>query len=65
MNKDKLFSKTEIAKEIWNDESIAKKRNIDVHIYNIRRVLGEDLITSEKGKGYKFNQLNSLEKIKN
>src|SRR4051812_29751229 len=34
-NSDKFFSKTEIAAFIWNDESVAGKRTIDVHIYNI------------------------------
>ncbi|MBK9285254.1 MAG: response regulator transcription factor [Sphingobacteriaceae bacterium] len=52
---DKIFSKKELAQLIWNDESVADKRIIDVHIYNIRKTLGRNIIRSQKGKGYKMN----------
>lgn len=55
-NSDKFFSKTEIAGHIWNDESIANKRTIDVHIYNIRQFFGKRVIQSQKGKGYRINK---------
>src|SRR5688500_14488675 len=32
----KFISKQEIAAIVWKDEAVAKKRTIDVHIYNIR-----------------------------
>ena len=51
----KFFSKEEIAMEIWNDKEIAKKRIIDVHMYNIRRLFGKRVIQSQKGKGYRVN----------
>lgn len=53
---EKFFNKTEIAGLIWNDESIANKRTIDVHIYNIRQVFGKRIIQSQKGKGYRINK---------
>ena len=53
---DKFFSKQEIAKIIWNDESIANKRTIDVHVYNIRQFFGKRIIQSQKGKGYRMNK---------
>lgn len=55
-NSDKFFSKTEIASNIWNDEAIAGKRTIDVHIYNIRQFFGKRIIQSQKGKGYRINK---------
>ncbi len=55
-NDTKFFSKLELAKEIWNDEEIAKKRTIDVHIYNIRQIFGKHIIQSQKGKGYRINK---------
>lgn len=55
-NDTKFFSKKELAKEIWNDEEIAKKRTIDVHIYNIRQIFGKHIIQSQKGKGYRINK---------
>jgi len=55
-NSEKFFSKREIAGTIWNDESIANKRTIDVHIYNIRQFFGKRVIQSQKGKGYRLNK---------
>lgn len=53
---DKFFSKKEIAQMIWHDESIATKRTIDVHVYNIRQFFGKRIIQSQKGKGYRMNK---------
>lgn len=53
---EKFFSKTEIASSIWNDETIASKRTIDVHVYNIRQFFGKRIIQSQKGKGYRINK---------
>jgi len=53
---NKFYSKQELAVAIWNDEAIAKKRTIDVHIYNIRKLLGKRIIQSQKGKGYRINK---------
>ncbi|WP_317899406.1 response regulator transcription factor [Aurantibacillus circumpalustris] len=55
-NSEKFFSKTEIASNIWNDEAIANKRTIDVHIYNIRQFFGKRIIQSQKGRGYRINK---------
>ena len=55
-NTEKFFTKPEIASQIWNDNSIAGKRIIDVHIYNLRRYFGKQCILSQKGKGYRFNR---------
>ncbi len=55
-NHHKFFSKKELAQEIWKDESIANKRTIDVHIYNIRQIFGKKIIQSQKGKGYRINK---------
>lgn len=53
---EKFFSKTDIATIIWNDEAVANKRTIDVHIYNIRQFFGKRIIQSQKGKGYRINK---------
>jgi two-component system alkaline phosphatase synthesis response regulator PhoP len=55
-NQNKFFSKKELALSVWNDENVAKKRTIDVHIYNIRQIFGKKLIQSQKGKGYRLNK---------
>jgi DNA-binding response OmpR family regulator len=53
---EKFFTKSEIAGYIWQDESVANKRTIDVHIYNIRQFFGKRIIQSQKGKGYRMNK---------
>lgn len=55
-NSEKFFTKIEIASRIWNDESVANKRTIDVHIYNIRQFFGKRIVQSQKGKGYRINK---------
>ncbi len=55
-NPEKFFSKKDLALEIWNDESVATKRTIDVHIYNIRQIFDKKIIQSQKGKGYRINR---------
>jgi len=55
-NAEKFFSKPEIAVSIWNDETVASKRTIDVHVYNIRQFFGKRIIQSQKGKGYRINK---------
>lgn len=54
---NKIFSRKEIAIILWNEEKIAKQRTIDVHIRNIRKLLGTNLIKTLKGLGYGFNKI--------
>jgi two-component system alkaline phosphatase synthesis response regulator PhoP len=51
-NPNKIFSKDEIASEIWHNKDISSKRTIDIHIRNIRRELGDDVIKTYRGLGY-------------
>ncbi len=55
-NQNKFLSKKELAISVWNNEEVAKKRTIDVHIYNIRQIFGKKIIQSQKGKGYRINK---------
>jgi two-component system, OmpR family, alkaline phosphatase synthesis response regulator PhoP len=56
---NKIFSREEIAVVLWNEEKIAKQRTIDVHIRNIRKILGRDLIKTVKGFGYGLNKVST------
>src|SRR3989344_5594518 len=51
-NPNKVFSRKEIAEEIWNDENVSKQRTIDIHIRNIRKTLGYEIVKTIKGVGY-------------
>lgn len=54
---NKIFTRQEIAVILWKEESVARQRTIDVHIRNIRKTLGRDLIKTVKGFGYGLNKL--------
>jgi len=50
----KVFTRDEIYSRIWGNDIIVGDRTIDVHIRKLREKIGEDLIKTIKGVGYKF-----------
>ncbi len=57
---NKIFTREEIAIILWKDEKIARQRTIDVHIRNIRKILGKDFIKTVKGYGYGLNKISAF-----
>jgi two-component system alkaline phosphatase synthesis response regulator PhoP len=55
-NTHKIFTRQDFAKFIWNSPEVANSRTIDIHIRNIRRSLGNDIIKTIKGVGYTINR---------
>lgn len=55
-NIHKTFTRQDFAKLIWNSPEVANSRTIDIHIRNIRRTLGNDIIKTTKGVGYTINR---------
>jgi two-component system alkaline phosphatase synthesis response regulator PhoP len=51
-NPNKVFTRKEIAIELWKDEEVARQRTIDIHIRNIRKKVGQEVIRTLKGVGY-------------
>lgn len=51
---DKVFTRDDIYNSIWGDNIIVGDRTIDVHIRKLREKIGQDLIRTIKGVGYKF-----------
>lgn len=51
-NPQKVFTREEIAIQIWNNKAVAKARTIDIHIRNIRKRIGNEVIKTLKGIGY-------------
>lgn len=49
----KVFSRSEIFRTIWHNESSTSERAIDVHITKLRKKIGETTIVTHKGLGYK------------
>lgn len=50
----KAFTRDEILNTVWGDEVIVGDRTIDVHVRKLREKLGDDLIKTIKGVGYKL-----------
>lgn len=51
----KVFSRDLILEKVWGGEVIVGDRTIDVHIRKLREKLGETLIKTVKGVGYKYD----------
>lgn len=51
---NKVFSREQILKAIWEDSVIVTNRTIDVHIRKLREKIGENYVSTVKGVGYKF-----------
>ncbi|MDA3867986.1 MAG: response regulator transcription factor [Salinivirgaceae bacterium] len=52
--KNKVFTRDEIYAAVWGDNIIVGDRTIDVHIRKVREKIGNELIKTIKGVGYKF-----------
>jgi len=51
----KVFTREVILAEVWGTDVFVVDRTIDVHIRKIREKLGDNLIATIKGVGYKFD----------
>ena len=52
----KVFTRAEIFKKVWGENIIVGDRTIDVHIRKLREKLGNDIIRTIKGVGYKLKE---------
>jgi two-component system alkaline phosphatase synthesis response regulator PhoP len=50
----KVYTREVILKNIWEDSVVVTNRTIDVHIRKVREKLGDDVVSTVKGVGYKF-----------
>jgi two-component system alkaline phosphatase synthesis response regulator PhoP len=51
----KVFDREEILEKVWGNDVVVGERTIDVHIRKLREKLGEELIKTIKGIGYKID----------
>lgn len=51
---NKVFTREQILKAIWEDSVVVTNRTIDVHIRKLREKIGDHYVTTVKGVGYKF-----------
>jgi two-component system alkaline phosphatase synthesis response regulator PhoP len=55
-NPNRVYGREELLKNIWGSEVYVVPRTVDVHIRKIREKIGEDLIKTVKGIGYKIER---------
>jgi len=53
---NKVFTREEIYQKIWGENIFVGDRTIDVHIRKIRQKIGDDIIKTIKGVGYKYDE---------
>ncbi|MFA6923431.1 MAG: response regulator transcription factor [Bacteroidales bacterium] len=51
---NRLFTRDEIMNRVWGTSTIVGERTLDVHVRKLREKLGDDVIKTIKGVGYKF-----------
>ncbi|MFN3952533.1 MAG: response regulator transcription factor [Thermaurantimonas sp.] len=51
---NKVFTREEILDSVWGSDVVVGGRTIDVHVRKLREKLGDDIISTIKGVGYKF-----------
>ena len=51
---NKVFSREEIRNAIWDNFEKVRGRTVDVHIRKIREKIGDELISTVKGVGYRL-----------
>lgn len=52
----KVFTRDEILNRVWGNEVVVGDRTIDVHIRRLREKVGNNVIRTIKGVGYKFEE---------
>lgn len=53
-NPGRVFSRQQLLDEIWGPDVFVVDRTVDVHVRKVREKIGESLIETVKGVGYRF-----------
>jgi len=55
-NEDRVINRAELLRAAWNDDVHVNERNVDVHVFNLRKTIDETpfMINSIHGVGYAF-----------
>ena len=52
----KVFTRKTIMEKVWGMDIVIGDRTIDVHIRKLREKLGDDMIETIKGVGYRLSE---------
>lgn len=53
-NPGRVFSRTQLLDQVWGDDFLGTERTVDQHIAQLRQRLGNDLIETVRGRGYRL-----------
>lgn len=57
-NPNRVFTRDNLLNQVWGYDFIGDEKTVNVHIMNLRRKLGADLIETIRGVGYKLGKEN-------
>ncbi len=57
LNPERAYSRTELIERVWPEESDVDTKVVDVFVSTVRRKLGEDIIETVRGVGYRLGRL--------
>ncbi len=53
-NRGRVFSRESLLRQVWGEEASNGTRTVDVHVHKLRQKLGDDLIETVRGVGYRL-----------
>ena len=53
-NPDRVLSREELLEHVWGDEGDASRSLVEVYVFYLRRKLGNEIIQTVRGKGYRL-----------
>lgn len=57
-NQGRVFTRDNLLNQVWGYDFAGGEKNVNIHIMNLRRKLGTDLIETVRGVGYRIDKEN-------
>ena len=57
LHRERAYTRTELIERVWPEESDVDTKVVDVFVSTVRRKLGEDMIETVRGVGYRLGHL--------
>ena len=56
-NSGRVFTRQNLLDQVWGEDYFGDERIVDTHIKNLRKKLGNQLIETVRGVGYRLEQI--------
>ena len=57
LHEDRAYTRDELILRVWSGQPGVESRVVDVYVGNLRRKLGEDVILTVRGHGYRLGEV--------